>query len=67
VADVRLADDDVTEVAFKPRPSPVWREHAQTTDCKQWTVAKFDHNHAALGMIYRSAKSADTSFITKAK
>jgi len=30
-----LANDDVTEVTLKPRPSPAWREHARTTDCKQ--------------------------------
>ena len=35
VTDIRLTNDDVAEVALKPRPSPAWRERTQRPDYKQ--------------------------------
>ena len=38
--DVWLANDDVTEVALKPRRSPAWRKHTRWADYTQKAVAK---------------------------
>jgi len=44
--DLWLANDDVTEVALKPRPSPAWRKHAQRKNWKQQTFTDVGQSDA---------------------